>query len=179
MQAPGNSQSYNRYSYCINNPLIYTDPTGYNWWQEFWGKIFGGKNNKANRDAAMSYYNYTLDVGYAVTSIPCMLAGGVPAAMHGIGMFIDQGTRNNNWNFWYLVPAATMGVGGGLNWAIDEGYINFKGGDGLGLFEFLGFNYRTNGALPDQMWTESGTLFGFLNNNGPRLHRSPASLASA
>jgi RHS repeat-associated protein len=26
-----NTQSYNRYSYCINNPLKYTDPTGYDW----------------------------------------------------------------------------------------------------------------------------------------------------
>jgi RHS repeat-associated protein len=26
---PFNSQSFNRYSYCLNNPLIYTDPTGY------------------------------------------------------------------------------------------------------------------------------------------------------
>jgi len=32
VQAPGLSQSYNRYSYCINNPLIYTDPSGGKWW---------------------------------------------------------------------------------------------------------------------------------------------------
>ena len=29
VQAPGFTQSYNRYSYCMNNPLKYTDPTGY------------------------------------------------------------------------------------------------------------------------------------------------------
>ena len=28
VQAPGFSQAYNRYSYCRNNPLIYTDPDG-------------------------------------------------------------------------------------------------------------------------------------------------------
>ncbi|WP_162923747.1 FG-GAP-like repeat-containing protein [Arachidicoccus soli] len=28
IQQPWNSQSYNRYGYCINNPLIYTDPSG-------------------------------------------------------------------------------------------------------------------------------------------------------
>jgi RHS repeat-associated protein len=28
IQAPENTQSYNRYSYCVNNPLKYTDPTG-------------------------------------------------------------------------------------------------------------------------------------------------------
>jgi len=33
VQAPGLSQNYNRYSYCLNNPLIYTDPSGEKWWQ--------------------------------------------------------------------------------------------------------------------------------------------------
>jgi RHS repeat-associated protein len=28
VQSPTNSQSYNRYSYCINNPMKYTDPSG-------------------------------------------------------------------------------------------------------------------------------------------------------
>jgi RHS repeat-associated protein len=28
VQAAGNMQSYNRYSYCVNNPLKYTDPSG-------------------------------------------------------------------------------------------------------------------------------------------------------
>jgi RHS repeat-associated protein len=28
VQAPTNPQNYNRYSYCLNNPLKYTDPTG-------------------------------------------------------------------------------------------------------------------------------------------------------
>ncbi|NOU19200.1 MAG: RHS repeat-associated core domain-containing protein, partial [Bacteroidales bacterium] len=29
VQSPTNTQSYNRYTYCLNNPLAFTDPTGY------------------------------------------------------------------------------------------------------------------------------------------------------
>ncbi|WJG07965.1 RHS repeat-associated core domain-containing protein [Aliiglaciecola sp. LCG003] len=39
IQAPMNSQSYNRYSYVLNNPLSYTDPSGYFFKQL--NKIFG------------------------------------------------------------------------------------------------------------------------------------------
>ena len=31
VQDGGLTQSYNRYSYCLNNPLRYTDPSGYKW----------------------------------------------------------------------------------------------------------------------------------------------------
>ena len=46
VQAPYNSQNYNRYAYCLNNPLKYTDPSG-----EFWhiiiGAVVGGVINVA------------------------------------------------------------------------------------------------------------------------------------
>jgi len=32
IQEPLNSQNYNRYSYVFNNPLVYTDPSGYSGW---------------------------------------------------------------------------------------------------------------------------------------------------
>ena len=35
LQDPSNIQNYNRYSYCLNNPLKYTDPSGYS----FFGNI--------------------------------------------------------------------------------------------------------------------------------------------
>ena len=38
IQDPSFSQSYNRYSYALNNPLKYTDPTGESW-KSFWNKI--------------------------------------------------------------------------------------------------------------------------------------------
>ena len=32
IQDPTNPQNFNRYSYCLNNPLKYTDPSGEKWW---------------------------------------------------------------------------------------------------------------------------------------------------
>uniref|UniRef100_UPI0035A5BEC0 hypothetical protein n=1 Tax=Alteromonas lipotrueae TaxID=2803814 RepID=UPI0035A5BEC0 len=40
IQAPMNSQSYNRYSYVLNNPLSYTDPSGY-FFKKLWNKTVG------------------------------------------------------------------------------------------------------------------------------------------
>ncbi|NPD44849.1 MULTISPECIES: RHS repeat domain-containing protein [unclassified Lentimicrobium] len=42
VQAPGYSQSFNRYSYVMNNPLKYTDPTGNKWWHCALGDVLSG-----------------------------------------------------------------------------------------------------------------------------------------
>ena len=39
IQAPNDSQSYNRYAYVRNNPLSLTDPSGYSWLSKAWKKI--------------------------------------------------------------------------------------------------------------------------------------------
>ena len=42
VQSPDNSQNFNRYAYCLNNPLIYTDPTGEKWWHWALADVLSG-----------------------------------------------------------------------------------------------------------------------------------------
>ena len=42
VQRPDFSQSFNRYAYCLNNPLIYTDPTGEKWWHWALSDVLSG-----------------------------------------------------------------------------------------------------------------------------------------
>jgi len=74
VQAPYNSQNYNRYSYCLNNPLKYTDPSGklfkelfgfsetYQGWRNF-GKTID--NKIFHNGAATAYNNATASSPYA------------------------------------------------------------------------------------------------------------------
>ena len=41
IQDLSNPQSFNRYSYCVNNPLRYTDPTGLDYWGDVGGMFIG------------------------------------------------------------------------------------------------------------------------------------------
>jgi RHS repeat-associated protein len=39
IQAPQSAQSHNRYAYVMNNPLAYTDPSGFSWWTKWRSKM--------------------------------------------------------------------------------------------------------------------------------------------
>ncbi|OUS29383.1 hypothetical protein A9Q99_09800 [Gammaproteobacteria bacterium 45_16_T64] len=54
VQAPTNSQSYNRYSYVANNPVSYTDPSGFSWFKKIKKSI-----GKAFKRIAKAYYRYS------------------------------------------------------------------------------------------------------------------------
>lgn len=48
VQSLGNSQNFNRYAYCLNNPLRYVDPNGELWWEAaIVGAIIGTFSNAA------------------------------------------------------------------------------------------------------------------------------------
>ena len=59
VQSPDFTQSYNRYSYCMNNPLMFTDPSGYE-------QIYDGYEGNAGdgRHGTPFNFNVSLPVNY-------------------------------------------------------------------------------------------------------------------
>jgi hypothetical protein len=54
LQSPNNALNYNRYTYCLNNPLLYTDPSGMSWFSDLgdwvgdqWDGMWTGLDNFA------------------------------------------------------------------------------------------------------------------------------------
>ena len=86
VQAPFSLQSYNRYSYVMNNPLTLTDPSGFFWDPDsgFWGatewKIFGKALVVGNANTA----------GFADSAVSSESA---PAAM-----IVSEAPGSTNWN---------------------------------------------------------------------------------
>jgi len=146
VQQPDNSQNFNRYSYCINNPLKYTDPSGNKWRWSYLIPFVG--IDIAAADAAKDLYDHPQKAkdlaAFAVNPFkgPALLASAVEAIHNGDLSQMDptkSGTKINNSNRLYegLFAADTRKEGWGwqivsrLTWqlpqtAIGLGYTNFS-----------------------------------------------------
>jgi len=72
IQNISSSQNYNQYSYCVNNPLQYLDPSGYNYLQSMKDAYNGigrfyyrGGIYQIGEDGGWEFYNSRLGGGYA------------------------------------------------------------------------------------------------------------------
>jgi len=95
VQMPDNSQNFNRYSYALNNPLVYTDPSGeWLWIPMVIGAYFGGK---AANDGEWNPFKWDLDG-------ETLLGVGIGGAL---GYFTGYAGAQSGLNL-----AATMGAAG-------------------------------------------------------------------
>lgn len=121
VQSPLNAQSYNRYTYCMNNPLMYTDPSGYSWWSHFTGWVGEHWKPIVTTVAAVAV---GVVVGVCTAGIGDMVAIGCLSGMAGGFTGGALGTALNGGNLGQCLTAGFVGgVAGGLSGALMAGVI--------------------------------------------------------
>jgi len=166
---PGNTQSYNRYSYCLNNPLKYIDPTG---WTE------GDPNNpgdgglgQAMSDAIQKLWDSGYNVSHA-TFENGQVTGVYGYDISAINYYNNDGfapivkgytfTNGEEWDF-SMGFAALANLGG--NAAFGIRWVGTTTKEGLDVWLFNGFyskkkNSKGGGTQGQgQVWVEK-TLKG-------------------
>jgi len=92
VQAPGNSQNFNRYSYAMNNPLVYTDPDG----EFIVPMLIGAGINVLSNGYQNSINDQPFFQGAGKAALFGAISGGVS---FGIGQMAGQLTANGVSNF--------------------------------------------------------------------------------
>ena len=135
VQLPDFSQSFNRYSYCLNNPLKYTDPSG-----EFWhlvlGAVIGGMMNCAmnahNIDSFWEGFGY-FGIGALAGAVSVGIASGVNVTLAGGSFsagFWGNATGVASTGF---ISGSLTGAASGFSGAfITEASNSWMNGDGFG-----------------------------------------------
>lgn len=78
-----NTQNFNRYSYCLNNPLKYTDPDG-EWIHLLIGAVIGGVANWIAHGAEFSWKGLGyFAVGAAAGALGAGIGAGISSALAG------------------------------------------------------------------------------------------------
>ena len=135
VQMPDNSQNFNRYSYCLNNPLKYTDPSG-----NLFGiddALFFAIASSAMHGAINAAMNNRCIWKGAVSGIATSLAS------HGIGSWLGHGFNASKLGT-ELFRAGLHGLANGVISAFDN--HGFKTGFACGLLSsFTGSGLQAAG----------------------------------
>lgn len=159
VQLPDNSQSYNRYSYCLNNPLKYTDPSGELFGIDdlLIGAVISGIMNLAMNIPNISSFWKGLGffgIGAFSTALTMGVGSGVSSLLGG-GSFMTGFIGKSTFMAGHSFMSGLI-VGGTTGFA--AGFINSFGN---GLLNGLGFNSSLKNGLDNGI---TGGIFSGLTN---------------
>jgi len=145
IQAPKNSQNYNRYSYVLNNPMSYTDPSGY-----FFKAVFNfiKKNWRTIVSIVASYVTFGLTTA---------AWGFAEIANLGAGMLIGGGAASG----FVGGLVSTGSLRGALQGALSGALFGAIGGAGLEGWSAFGVSGIAGGMLSELQGGQFG--HGFIS----------------
>ena len=146
IQDPFNTQNFNRYGYCLNNPLVYVDENG-----EFWhliiGAVVGGVINWISNDARLDAKGLGyFAVGAVAGAVGAGIGSGVSASLAGgtfAGGFMSTSVAVSS----SFINGAAIGAVSGLGAGFVGGFGNsLVSGQNIGQALKNGINDGLTGA---------------------------------
>jgi len=170
VQAPGNSQNFNRYSYCLNNPLIYTDPSGeFIWMPIIIGAVIGTYmgGTLANNDYNPGNWDYSSGktwgymAGGAIVGGLSGYVGGAIAASEipmantlGIaGASLTNSIGTNMYTGGQTDISVSLGV---ASYNFSSGNLGYLGKSGNSTIQNIGYGFGALANLSDAVSLFSG-----------------------
>lgn len=148
VQAPGNSQNFNRYSYAMNNPLVYTDPDG-ELVHLVIGAAIGGITNWLSNGAEISWKGAGyFGVGALSGALGAGVANGVGASLAGQSFwkgFAGKATKTATGAFAGATSGGAAGFTTGFTLGFGNKYIEEEGKISIGEALKEGLNTGVQG----------------------------------
>jgi len=164
IQMPDFTQNYNRYSYCLNNPLLYTDPSGnYAIIDDIIAAAVGGVINLATNAFQGNIHN----IGDGLAAFGAGAVGGFGALYPEFGGWVWGGATVGATNAWLggatSAKDITMGAGVGAISGVVGGAAGQWAGQNLGGVVINGFNVASpvlKGAITGAIGGAAGGYAG-------------------
>ena len=157
VQMPDYTQSYNRYSYCLNNPLAFTDPTGNTWF----GSVFRwGGNAFDNLGDFLTHNNIQFGIGYSTNT-------GNP--WRGTPYAYGNTPNGTNVGVGYNMSTGNVGIGNNSSGFTNFYYpgYNFERADQIGEMAVAEGRVKVQCASADHVYGAGNVyLGGKINNYG-------------